>query len=113
MHIRQTLAAAAATFFLASAAHAMGPLDADGDGSLTEEEFAPIAEMGADFAAYDSDGDGALSQEEFNEGVRALANDDDTGGGGSLDEDELKKLDEITAMFSNEVDDQTVLDLFN
>ena len=93
---RFTALAAAALFATgAIAASHGGALDADGDGMLTEEEFAPIATMGASFAAYDSDGDGMLSEEEYNEGVRELANED----GGDLSQAELEKVDELTKMF--------------
>ena len=111
--MRIHLAAIAGSFLLASSAFAMGPLDADGDGTLTEAEFEPIAAMGASFTAYDSDGDGVLSKPEYNDGVIALADRDGTGGSNDLDGEELKMADELQAMFSNEVDDDSILSFFN
>ena len=94
--------AAAAGFALATVASAQaieinfdGPLDIDGDGALTQEEFQPIRDLGAQFTAYDSNGDGLVQVEEYNEGVRTLANED----GGDLSDSELQRLDELTRMF--------------
>ena len=44
-------------------------LDADGDGMLTEEEFA--AAQSTWFASHDADGDGMLSQDELNAAILA------------------------------------------
>lgn len=112
------LAAAAGLALAATAAHAelqpVGPLDADGNGQLTEAEFAPIAEMGASFIAYDSDGDGLVSQPEYDDGVRKLA--DDIGarnGSSSMNERDLQKLDELTRLFDQENADRgSLLNLF-
>ena len=101
--MRTTLTAIAASALLVGSAFAAshgGALDADGDGMLTEEEFGPIASMGASFAAYDSDGDGMLSQEEYNEGLRELVDED--GDGSSLSPEEMQKLDEMTKMFAGD-----------
>ena len=74
--MNKTLTLAAAIALYAGAASAQvainpqGPLDVDGDGFLTQEEFAPIRDFGAQFVAYDSNGDGLLSKPEYNEGVR-------------------------------------------
>ena len=109
MTIIAKMAAAASIALLTTsgafaAAHAgiEGPLDADGDGMLTEEEFEPIAALGAQFTAYDSDGDGMLSEEEYNEGVRSIVEPD--GNGSSLNPDQARTLDELTALFSNAAD---------
>ena len=80
-----------------------GPLDVDGDGFLTEEEFAPIRDFGAQFVAYDSDGDGLLSKPEYNEGVRNLV---DTGNTNDIGPEEQARIDELTRMFSNELADR-------
>ena len=96
------IAAAAGIALTAASAQAAeinfdGPLDTNGDGVLSEEEFQPIRDLGAQFAAYDSDGDGVLSQPEYNEGVRSLASED---GDSDLNVEELQRLDELTRMFS-------------
>lgn len=80
-----------------AASHA-GAFDADGDDMLTEEEFAPAAEMGMVFTAVDSDGDGMVSRAEYNDAARDLADED--GSGGSLSVAEADRLDELTRMFS-------------
>ena len=104
-----SLFAAAGLALLASASHAQvqvnpqGPLDADGDGFLTEQEFQPIRDFGANFVAYDSDGDGLLSEAEYNEGVRDLA---DTEQDNDLTDIELQRYDELARMFSNELSDR-------
>ena len=89
--------------FAANAQETMGPLDADGDGFLTEEEFAPIQDMGAQFVAYDSDGDGLLSQAEYNEGVRDLADEDGSDSAGPR---EAQRVDELTRLFDSEIGDR-------
>ena len=99
MTIKSKITAVAVASLFATGAFAAshgGALDADGDGMLTEEEFAPIAEMGAQFVAYDSDGDGMVSEAEYNEGIRSLANPDD----GEETEEVLAKRDELARMFS-------------
>ena len=102
MNIFTKIAAAAGIALAATSAHALeinfdGPLDTNADGVLSEEEFAPIRAMGAQFTAYDSNGDGVLQDVEYNEGVRELANED----GGDLSPAELDRVDELTRMFSN------------
>ena len=94
---------AAASIALLTSAGALaashgGPLDADGDGMLTEEEFAPAANMGMVFAGVDSDGDGMVSEAEYNDAARDAADED--GSGGSLNNDEFTRYDELTRMFS-------------
>ena len=104
MRIKSTFAALSAAALLTTGAIAAshgGALDADGDGMLTEEEFTPIADMGASFAAYDSDSDGMVSQEEYNEGIRSLANPED----GEETEEVLKKRDELSRMFTGAGDE--------
>ena len=77
MNIFTKLTSAAAIAFFATAVNAQdinfdGPLDTDGDGMLTEEEFAPVAAMGGTFVGFDADGDGMVSQIEYNESVDSL-----------------------------------------
>ena len=90
----------------AAQADPMGPLDVDGDAMLTPEEFAPIAEMGASFAAYDSDGDGMLSETEYNEGVQQLAADLANSPDDENSARALQRTDELTRIFDNEVGDR-------
>ena len=102
MTIFAKIAATTGIALLATSAYAFeinfdGPLDVDGDGVLTQEEFAPIEALGASFIAYDSNGDGVLQEVEYNEGVRTLANED---GDGSLSPEEFQRVDELTRMFS-------------
>lgn len=102
-----TLAAAIALFAGAATAQVAinpnGPLDADGDGFLTQEEFAPIRDFGAQFTAYDSNGDNLLSEEEYNEGVRSLA---DADSSNELSVDEAQRWDELARMFDQEIADR-------
>ena len=88
------------------AVNPQGPLDADGDGFLTEAEFAPVQDFGANFVAFDSDGDGLLSEPEYNEGVRILA---DREKDNDLNDIELQRYDELARMFDNEVADRDSL----
>lgn len=90
-----------------AAAHG-GPLDADNDGMLTEEEFAAAADMGMVFAAVDSDGDGMVSEAEYNEATRDAADED---GSGDLSVEEFERRDELTRMFSQANADRDALDL--
>ena len=112
--ILKIAAAAGIALATAASAHAIeinfdGPLDVDGDGVLTLEEFQPIRDLGAQFTAYDSDGNGVLSPEEYNEGVRSLASED---GSDELSDAELKRLDELTRMFKYaRADRDNLLDL--
>ena len=102
-----TLAAAIALFAGAATAQTLspnGPLDADGDGFLTMEEFEPIRTLGGQFVAYDSDGDGLVSEVEYNEGVRELATVD--GDSSSLDPTEAQRYDELARLFDQEVADR-------
>lgn len=110
MKILTTLAAAALAATVSTAqADPMGPLDADGDGMLTEQEFEIIANMGAQFTAYDSDGDGLLSEAEYMEGVQTLAA-DLSGSPDSKDTTRAQqRTDELTRIFSNEVGDRDAL----
>ena len=100
------------TLASAQSINPQGPLDADGDGFLTEEEFSPIRAYGANFVAYDSDGDGLLSKPEYNEGVRelaAFANQDAS----ELNASEEQRYAELTRMFSNPLADRdSLLNLF-
>ena len=102
-----TFAAAIALFagsaFAQAPINADGPLDADRDGFLTEQEFAPIAGAGGVFVAIDSDGDGLISEAEYNEGVRSLA---DREGDNDLDDRELQRYDELARLFDQEVGDR-------
>ena len=102
--IKLASAAALGLFaFSANAQETMGPLDADGDGFLTMEEFAPIGEMGGQFVAYDSDGDDLLSQAEYNEGVRDLASENGSDAAGPR---VAQRVDELTRLFDNEIGDR-------
>lgn len=93
----------AGSAFAQVAVNPMGPLDADNDGLLTQEEFAPARDFGAQFVALDSDGDGFVSQAEYNEGIRTLA---DTENDNDLNDRELQRYDELARMFDNEVADR-------
>ena len=102
------LTAAASIALLATGAYAQsGPLDADNDGMLTETEFAAAADMGMVFTAVDSDGDGMVSEEEYNEAARSLA---DAEQDNDLDDQEFKRYDELTRMFSQARADRDVID---
>lgn len=104
------ITAAAAIALLSTGAYAAshtGPLDADNDGMLTEAEFAPAADMGFVFAGVDSDGDGMVSEAEYNDAARDLADEDD---GGSLNDREFERYDELTRMFSQARADRDVID---
>ena len=91
-----------------AASHSSGPLDADANGMLTEEEFAPAAAMGMQFAAVDSDGDGMVSEAEYNDAAREAADTD--GDGTSLTAEEFTKYDELTRMFSQARADRDAID---
>ena len=64
-----------------------GPLDANGDGMLSEAEF----------ARYDSNGDGMISKPEYDDEVRNLATRDGTPN--SLDAEEMQRYDTLTLLF--------------
>lgn len=98
-----SIALLAGSAFAQVAVNPMGPLDADNDGLLTQEEFAPARDFGAQFVALDSDGDGFVSQAEYNEGIRTLA---DTENDNDLNDRELQRYDELARMFDNEVADR-------
>ena len=70
----------------------MEAYDADGSGSISEEEFgAGLASQGT-FQGLDTDGDGMISQEEFEAGMpgqAAMWQDLDAGGAGTLSEEEF------------------------
>ena len=106
-----TIAGAIALF--ASAANAQGinfdgPLDTDGDGMLTEEEFAPIAGMGGTFVGFDKDGDGMISQIEYNESVDAIMRTEAAGG----EQARQAEIDEMTRMFDQANADRDLLEGF-
>ena len=102
-----TVLASLGIALLATAAHAQvnpeGPLDADGDGFLTQAEFQPIGDMGASFVAYDSDSDGLVSKTEYDEAVRNLADEEQDN---DLNDREMARVDELTRMFSNAMADR-------
>ena len=107
----QTLIATAAVAATTTGAVAMGPLDRNGDGMLTEREFAPIAAKGAVFERFDSNSDGLLSEPEYNEGIWAVANRDmDTT---DLDLRDMKRRDWLTRAFHYEVEDLRIADRTN
>ena len=96
----RTLILSAAVATMATAAHAeTGPIDANGDGVLDRDEFAPIAALGGNFEYFDDDGDGTISRIEFNNNVRRAVRRDGRTVADSR-EDALR-VDEVTAAFSN------------
>ena len=84
--------------FLSAASFAAGEFsewDADGDGSITMQEWDAGLEEDGLFDNWDSDSDGLLSQDEFNEGFEATDSDVtydydswDSDGDGLLSSDE-------------------------
>ena len=91
-------ALAAIMLGLTSTAYAaMGPIDANGDGVLSRAEFGPIEEMGASWVVFDANQDGVVSQLEFNQEAANLVSNTPN----SLDRDQARDLDQLTAAFSN------------
>lgn len=81
----------------ASAQTGTGPIDANGDGVLDRSEFAVVEAMGASWIVFDANEDGVVSQIEFNQEAENLVSNNPR----SLDRDEARDRDRLTAAFSN------------
>lgn len=87
-------------FGLHSAKAETGPIDANGDGVLDRGEFAVVETMGASWVVFDANEDGVVSQIEFNQEVENLVSNTPN----SLDRDQARDRDRLTAAFSNASD---------
>ena len=73
---------------LAQQAQSFDELDANADGSLSEDEVSAV--VGLDFASADMDGDGSLSRDEYDSATGGASTEGDAGieggeGGASTD----------------------------
>ena len=114
MNILTKFAAAAAVSLFAGSAMAQGinfdgPLDTDGDGMLSQEEFVQVEALGGTFVAFDKDGDGMVSQIEYNESVDGLVNsiEQDKAADNARTKDQI---DELTRLFDQADADRDLLE---
>ena len=112
MNIFTKLTTAAAIALVAGSAYAQGvffdgPLDADGDDMLTQEEFAPIADRGGSFIGFDNDGDGMISEVEYNNNVASLL---PGGTPNDLNSQQVEQVRELQRMFDQDDADRDLID---